>query len=213
LRRDLVVGRWKFPQRLYATICNPDKSVGILPSATRRLGNSGRKNFEVPDWILNSTCVNGNKKDNFWMMGETGPCGPCSELHIGPDSIGRHARGACEPGTARMHRDLESGSSSSSTRIRTVPFRRSRRSMWTPGWASSAWPRSSRGRKGFTDFANAKISNYETDILRPIFDEIERFSGKTYGIRSLPAAGSTGGASRNISTSRFASLPAATSGP
>src|SRR5581483_7446708 len=37
-----------------------------------------------------------------------------------------------------------------------------------------------QGTKNFTDFANAKISNYETDIFRPIFDELERLSGKKY---------------------------------
>ena len=35
-----------------------------------------------------------------------------------------------------------------------------------------------QGTKGFTDFANAKISNYETDVFRPIFDELEKHSGK-----------------------------------
>ena len=35
--------------------------------------------------------------------------------------------------------------------------------------------------KNFTDFANASISNYETDIFRPIFDELEKLSGKKYG--------------------------------
>ena len=38
-----------------------------------------------------------------------------------------------------------------------------------------------QGTKNFTDFAKAKISNYETDIFRPIFDEIEKLSGKKYG--------------------------------
>ena len=38
-----------------------------------------------------------------------------------------------------------------------------------------------QGTRGFTDFANAKISNYETDIFRPIFDEIEKLSGRKYG--------------------------------
>ena len=45
--------------------------------------------------------------------------------------------------------------------------------------------------KEFTDFANAKISNYETDIFRPIFDAIEKLSGKKYG-STLPKPGSTG---------------------
>src|SRR4030095_16744914 len=45
-----------------------------------------------------------------------------------------------------------------------------------------------QGTKGFTDFENAKISNYETDIFRPIFDALEKMSGKTYR-STLPATG------------------------
>ena len=47
-----------------------------------------------------------------------------------------------------------------------------------------------QGTKDFTDFANAKISNYETDIFRPIFDELEKLSGKKYGstLAGMPAA-------------------------
>jgi alanyl-tRNA synthetase len=48
-----------------------------------------------------------------------------------------------------------------------------------------------QGTKNFQDFANAKISNYETDIFRPIFDAIEKLSGKKYG-STLPKSGSTG---------------------
>jgi alanyl-tRNA synthetase len=48
-----------------------------------------------------------------------------------------------------------------------------------------------QGTKNFSHFANGNVSNYETDIFRPIFDEIEALSGKTYG-STLPAAGSTG---------------------
>jgi alanyl-tRNA synthetase len=45
-----------------------------------------------------------------------------------------------------------------------------------------------QGTKGLTDFANARISNYETDIFRPIFDELEKLTGKTYGA-TLPDVG------------------------
>jgi alanyl-tRNA synthetase/REP element-mobilizing transposase RayT len=52
-----------------------------------------------------------------------------------------------------------------------------------------------QGTKGFTDFANAKISNYETDIFRPIFDELEKLSGKKYG-STLPGDDAVGRAPR-----------------
>jgi alanyl-tRNA synthetase len=48
-----------------------------------------------------------------------------------------------------------------------------------------------QGTKNFSDFANAKISNYETDIFRPIFDELEKLSGKKYG-STLPQPNAAG---------------------
>src|SRR5438046_7408696 len=48
-----------------------------------------------------------------------------------------------------------------------------------------------QGTKGFKDFANAKISNYETDIFRPIFDALEKLSGRKYGSTLPPADLST----------------------
>jgi alanyl-tRNA synthetase len=48
-----------------------------------------------------------------------------------------------------------------------------------------------QGTKGFTDFANAKISNYETDVFRPIFDELESMSGKRYA-STLPPPNAQG---------------------
>ncbi len=48
-----------------------------------------------------------------------------------------------------------------------------------------------QGTKDFTDFANAKISNYETDIFRPIFDELEKLSGNRYG-STLPQPNAQG---------------------
>src|SRR5256885_10775617 len=48
-----------------------------------------------------------------------------------------------------------------------------------------------QGTRGFQDFVHAKISNYETDIFRPIFDELEKLSGKKYD-STLPPLGSLG---------------------
>ncbi|MCX6966579.1 MAG: alanine--tRNA ligase-related protein, partial [Verrucomicrobia bacterium] len=80
---ELVVGRWKFPpQRLYATVYNPDKSIGDPADFDFEAYDCWAKLFEAAGLDPKVHIVNGNKKDNFWMMGETGPCGPCSELHV-----------------------------------------------------------------------------------------------------------------------------------
>ena len=78
---ELVVDRWKFPpQRLYATVYKP--GPGEPASSIRKRTITGRDCFSEADLDPAIHVVNGNKKDNFWMMGDTGPCGPCSELHV-----------------------------------------------------------------------------------------------------------------------------------
>ena len=115
------------------------------------------------------------------MMGETGPCGPCSELHVdltpdgdthGPARQQRRRRAASRSGTS---------SSSSSTPNPDGTFSPLPAKHVDTGMGFERVTSIIQGTKDFTDFANAKISNYETDIFRPIFDEIEKLSGKKYG--------------------------------
>src|SRR5476651_1315737 len=80
---ELIVGIWKFPpQRLYATVYNPDKSKNDPSEFDQEAWNFWAEKFRSVGLDPAIHIVNGNKKDNFWMMGETGPCGPCSELHV-----------------------------------------------------------------------------------------------------------------------------------
>ncbi len=72
---ELLTEVYKIPKdRLYATVFEGDDKEG-LPSSTIALKKW--KEFLPEDHI-----VYGNKKDNFWEMGDTGPCGPCSEIHV-----------------------------------------------------------------------------------------------------------------------------------
>jgi alanyl-tRNA synthetase len=78
---ELITEVWKFPkERLYATIYKPDEGDPAEEDdeARRRWTAIFEKNGLDP--VIH--VLTGGKKDNFWMMGETGPCGPCSELHV-----------------------------------------------------------------------------------------------------------------------------------
>ena len=72
---ELLTEVYKLPKdRLYVTVFEGDPAEGI-PASTLALAEW--KKLVAPDHI-----VYGNKKDNFWEMGDTGPCGPCSEIHV-----------------------------------------------------------------------------------------------------------------------------------
>lgn len=189
---ELVVEQWKFPpQRLYATIYSPDKSLGDPAERDEEAWNFWAEKFRAVGLDPAVHIVNGNKKDNFWMMGETGPCGPCSELHVDLTPSGDTRGVLVNKGTAEC---IEIWN------LVFIQFNANPDGSFTPlpaqhvdtGMGFERVTSIIQGTKGFTDFANAKISNYETDIFRPIFDGIEKLSGKKYG-STLPAAGSTGG--------------------
>ena len=78
---ELLVDVWGVPaERLYATVYMP--SEGDPSSFDQQAYDLWAALFEKKGLDPKKHIVNGNVKDNFWMMGETGPCGPCSELHV-----------------------------------------------------------------------------------------------------------------------------------
>jgi len=186
---ELVVGRWKFPpQRLYATIYQPDP--GDPSERDEEAWNFWAEKFRSVGLDPSVHIVNGNKKDNFWMMGETGPCGPCSELHVDLTPAGDTRGALVNKGTAECIEIwnlvfIQFNANADGT-FSPLPAQHVDTGMGFERAASII-----QGTKGFTDFANAKISNYETDIFRPIFDELEKMSGYRYG-STLPQPNSTG---------------------
>ena len=186
---ELVIGRWKFPPaRLYATIYNPE--TGDPASRDEEAWEIWAEKFRAAGLDPAVHIVNGNKKDNFWMMGETGPCGPCSELHVDLTPAGDTGGALVNKGSADC---IEIWN------LVFIQFNANPDGSFSPlparhvdtGMGFERVTSIIQGTKNLTDFANAHISNYETDIFRPIFDELEKLSGKTYG-STLPVSGSTG---------------------
>ena len=186
---ELVIGRWKFPPaRLYATIYNPEP--GDPASRDEEAWEIWAEKFRAAGLDPAVHIVNGNKKDNFWMMGETGPCGPCSELHVDLTPAGDTGGALVNQGSPDC---IEIWN------LVFIQFNANPDGSFSPlparhvdtGMGFERVTSIIQGTKNLTDFANARISNYETDIFRPIFDELEKLSGKTYG-STLPVSGSTG---------------------
>ena len=190
---ELVVNRWGFPpSRVYATIYSP--GPGDPASLDREAHEHWSEIFIQNKLDPAYHVVHGNKKDNFWMMGDTGPCGPCSELHIdltpGPRDldIPRQiaGRNLVNQGDARCIEIwnlvfIQFNANPDGTFV-DLPAKHVDTGMGFERVTSMI-----QGTKGFTDFENAKISNYETDVFRPIFDELEKITGKKYQ-STLPAS-------------------------
>jgi len=191
LREELLTKVWGFPPaRLFATVYSPDKAKGDPAEFDQEAYDIWADIFRREGLDPAVHIVNGGKKDNFWMMGDTGPCGPCSEIHVDLTPSGDTRGLLVNKGTAECieiwnHVFIQFNANPDGT-FGLLPARHVDTGMGFERVTSII-----QGTKGFTDFANARISNYDTDIFRPIFDEIERVSGRRYG-STLPRSGSTG---------------------
>ncbi len=186
---ELLVERWKFPPaRLYATVYSPD--AGDPSEFDQEAWDYWAEYFRAAGLDPKVHIVNGNKKDNFWMMGDTGPCGPCSEVHIDLTPQGDTRGALVNKGTAECieiwNLVFIQFNANPDGSFSPLPARHVDTGMGFERVCSVM-----QGTHGFTEFSNARISNYETDVFRPLFAVLEKLSGKKYG-STLPEAGSTG---------------------
>jgi alanyl-tRNA synthetase len=174
---ELVVERWKLPpSRLYATVYKP--GPGEPSEFDQEAHDHWARLFQNAGLDPAIHVVDGNKKDNFWMMGDTGPCGPCSELHVDLTLAGDTKGSLVNAGDARC---IEIWN------LVFIQFNANADGTFSPlpqrhvdtGMGLERITAMIQGTKDFTDFTGI-VSNYETDVFRPIFDELEKLSGKKY---------------------------------
>ncbi len=115
-----------------------------------------------------------DEKDNFWQMGDTGPCGPCSEIHydLGPEGA--------EPGREHEEFPLDGGGRFVEIwNLVFMQFNRDSSGTMTP------LPRPSidtgMGLERIAAVMQGKLTNYETDLIRPIIDRAAELFGTAYG--------------------------------
>ncbi|HRZ58284.1 MAG TPA: alanine--tRNA ligase, partial [Candidatus Paceibacterota bacterium] len=183
---ELVTGVWKFPKnRLYATVYKP--GPGDPSEFDLEAYKHWERLFVTAGLDPKVHICTGGKQDNFWMMGETGPCGPCSELHVDLTPDGDTQGALVNKGSARC---IEIWN------LVFIQFNANPDGTFSPlparhvdtGMGFERVTAIIQNTRGFTDFSRV-ISNYETDIFRPLFDRLEQVSGQRYG-STLPPAGS-----------------------
>jgi len=166
---ELLVERWGMdPDRLYATVFEGDDSDG-LPVDEESIALWKEKTSISPDHILKF-----GKKDNFWEMGETGPCGPCSEVHIDLRSDEDRKK---EPGANLVNKDdprvMEIWN------LVFIQFNRKQDGSLVTLPAQHV--DTGMGFERVCAVLQNKRSNYDTDLFKLTLDEISRLSGKKYG--------------------------------
>jgi alanyl-tRNA synthetase len=161
------------PDRLYVTIFEGDASENLAPD------DEARELWKR--WIPADRILPFSKKDNFWEMGDTGPCGPCSEIHVD-----------LRPEAERKQVDARPLVNADDPRVveiwNLVFIQFNRRA---DGQLEALPARHVDTGMGFERLAMAiqgKTSNYETDIFQPFIRFIEQASGKTYGNSYAPDA-------------------------
>ena len=155
------------PSRLYATVFEgaPDEGLARDDEAA----SIWAKHLPA-DHILN-----GNKHDNFWEMGDTGPCGPCSEIHI---DLRSDEERAAKPGAELVNHDHPQV-----IEIWNLVFMQYNRK--TEGSLEPLPAKVIDTGMGFERLCMAlqgKTSNYDTDVFTPIIAKISDLSGKKYGV-------------------------------
>ncbi|MEQ9453123.1 MAG: alanine--tRNA ligase [Phycisphaeraceae bacterium] len=156
---ELLVEQWGLdPERLHATYFEGDASEGLEPDLEAKA---------LWEKYLPAERVHpGNKKDNFWEMGDTGPCGPCSELH--------YDRSADKSGGALVNADAQDVV----VEIWNLVFIQFNRG--TDGKLSSLPAKHVDTGMGFERIVRilqGKLSNYDTDVFTPIFKAIQKVTG------------------------------------
>ena len=155
------------PENLYATVFEGSDDDGLA-----------RDDEAAAIWekhLPKDHIINGNKKDNFWEMGDTGPCGPCSEIHIDLRSAEERA--------AVSGRDLVNHDHPQVIEIWNLVFMQYNRKA--DGSLEGLPAKVIDTGMGFERLCMAlqgKTSNYDTDVFTPLINKIAELSEKKYGV-------------------------------
>jgi alanyl-tRNA synthetase len=178
---ELLTKIWGIPpKRLFARVYSPNKAKGDPSDFDQEAYDIWADIFRKEGLDPAVHIVHGNKKDNFWMMGDTGPCGPCSEIHFNllpsdDEAEGRKLVNASSPRCIEIWNHV------------FIQFNANADGTFSPLAAKHVDTGMGFERvagiyattNGFKNFEKDP-SNYAADVFAPLFTKISALSGKTY---------------------------------
>ncbi len=169
---EFLTGRLGIPQeRIYATVFEGDP-VEDVPR-DEEAASHWMKCFTSPE----NHILDGSKKDNFWEMGETGPCGPCSEIHV---DIRSDSERTATPG----HLLVNTGHPQVIEIWNLVFIQYNRRAGGELELLPDRHVDTGMGFERLCMVIQGKRSNYDTDIFQPLLAASAEATGKPYGLKN-----------------------------
>ena len=172
---ELLTERYRIPKdKLYVTVFEGDVKEN-LPRDEEAI-------TEWKKWIGEDRILMGNKKDNFWEMGDTGPCGPCTEIHVD-----------CRTDEERKQQDGKELINNDHPQVIEIwnnvfiQFNRLKDGRLEPLPARHV--DTGMGLERLVRVLQQKTSNYDTDIFSGTIAGIERITGRKYDPTTTPSAG------------------------
>ncbi len=173
-KKDAIAWAWELltviyklnPDRLYATVFGGDKAEGLEPD---------NEAFDYwKQFLPDSRILYGSKKDNFWEMGDTGPCGPCSELHVDLRSDAEVAQTG--------GRELVNTGHPQVIEIWNLVFIQfNRKADGSLELLPDKHVDTGMGFERLVMAIQGKTSNYDTDVFTPLIDFVANKAGVQYG--------------------------------
>ena len=173
-KKEAISWAWEYlvdvlkldPKDLYATVFEGSPEEGL------ERDNEAASYWE--QFLPKDHILNGNKHDNFWEMGDTGPCGPCSEIHVDSRSEEEKAK---VPGSQLVNKDHPQV-----IEIWNLVFMQfNRKADGSLEGLPAKVIDTGMGFERLVRTLQGKTSNYDTDVFQPILKAIGDMTGATYG--------------------------------
>ncbi|MDR2231981.1 MAG: alanine--tRNA ligase [Tannerella sp.] len=173
-KKEAIAWAWEYltdvlklkPQQLYATVFEGS------PSENLERDDEAAGYWE--QFLPKEHIINGSKHDNFWEMGDTGPCGPCSEIHI---DIRPEAERAAIPGVTLVNQ----GHPQVIEIWNLVFMQYNRKADGSLDKLPAHVIDTGMGFERLCMAVQGKTSNYDTDVFQPIIQAIAQMTGVVYG--------------------------------
>jgi alanyl-tRNA synthetase len=173
-KKEAIAWGWEFlnglmkidKERIYVTIFEGDSKENL------ERDNEAYNFWKL--WIDEKRILTGNKKDNFWEMGDTGPCGPCSEIHVDLRDDGERSR--------VDGKELVNKGNPKVIEIWNLVFiQYNRKANGELEPLPQKHVDTGMGFERLCMVLQGKTSNYDTDVFQPVILEIARLTGISYG--------------------------------